>query len=168
VAEIAILAGDHELASCLLKKVCDWQEARGHVGHLSTYAPALGRQLCTLGRYEEAEEMARRGHAVADQHDITAQAFWRQVQARVAGNRRQHAEAHRLAREAVEMLEQTDGLQAQGDALCDLAEVLDAAGRHDEAAASVRQALERYDRKRLIPLAARLRDQLAALQATEA
>jgi class 3 adenylate cyclase len=168
VAEIAILAGDHELASRLLKEVCDWQEARGHVGHLSTYAPALGRQLCTLGRYEEAEEMARRGHAVAEEHDIGAQAFWRQVQARVSASRRQHAEAYRLAREAVEMLEQTDGLQAQGDALCDLAEVLDAAGRHDEAAAALHQALERYDRKRLSPLAARLRDQLAALQATEA
>jgi tetratricopeptide (TPR) repeat protein len=168
VAEIAILAGDHELASRLLKNVCDWQEARGHVGHLSTYAPALGRELCTLGRYEEAEEMARRGHAVADEHDIGAQAFWRQVQARVSASRREHAEAYRLVREAVEMLEETDGLQAQGDALCDLAEVLDAAGRHDEAAAALRQALERYDRKRLIPLAARLRDQLAAPQATEA
>ena len=60
------------------------------------------------------------------------------------------------------------GCKHRGTALCDLAEVLDAAGRHDEAAAALGEALERYDRKRLIPLAARLRDQLAALQATEA
>ena len=94
--------------------------------------------------------------------------FVRGTLTRVFASRRQHAEAHRLAREAAEVLEQTDGLQAQGDALCDLAEVLDAAGRHDEAAAALREAFERYDQKRLIPFAIRLRDQVAALQASEA
>ncbi len=168
VAEIATLAGDHETASRRLQEVCEWQEARGHVGHLSTYAPMLGRALCALGLHEEAEEAARLSREVVEEQDIGAQALWRQVQARVHARRGEHAEALRLAREAVEMLEQTDALQAQGDALCDLAEVLDTAGRHDEAAAALREALQRYEQKRIIPLARRLRDRLAALQPTEA
>ncbi len=163
-AEIANLAGDHETASSRLEDVCAWLSARGQVGYLCTYAPACGRQLCILGRYEEAEEMARLGREAVEDNDIAAQAAWRQVQARVQASRGEHAEAERLAREALQLLEQTDGLQAQGDALCDLAEVLDAEGRHDEAAAALRTALARYEQKRIIPLASRVRDRLAALE----
>lgn len=54
-----------------------------------------------------------------------------------------------------------DGLYLQGDALCDLSEVLEAAGRRDEAAAALREALERYERKRIVPLASRTRERLA-------
>ena len=49
----------------------------------------------------------------------------------------------------------------QGDALCDLAEVLRAAGRSDEAAAALAQALERYERKHNLAQAAQVRDRLA-------
>ena len=52
----------------------------------------------------------------------------------------------------------------QGDALCDLAEVLHAAGRSDEAAATLGQALERYERKNNLAMAAQVRDRLAELQ----
>ncbi len=38
-------------------------------------------------------------------------------------------------------------LNWHGDALCDLAEVLAASGRTDEAAATLDEALERYERK---------------------
>ena len=55
----------------------------------------------------------------------------------------------------------------QGEALSDLAEVLEAAGRRDEAAAALREALERYERKPVIPLARRTRERLAALQPTQ-
>ena len=69
VAKIAILAGDHELASRLLKESAT-PEARGHVGHLSTYAPALGRQLCTLGRRGGAERW--RGEATRSPMSTTS------------------------------------------------------------------------------------------------
>jgi hypothetical protein len=65
--------------------------------------------------------------------------------------------------DAVELCEQSDGLYLQGDALFDLAEVLEAAGRRDEAAA-LREALERYERKRIVPLARRTRERLATLE----
>ena len=81
--------------------------------------------------------------------------------------RGEHADAERLAREAVAISERTDDSPvSQGDALCDLAEVLDAAGRRDEAVAALAQALDRYERKPIIPVARRVREQLEALQET--
>jgi tetratricopeptide (TPR) repeat protein len=86
------------------------------------------------------------------------------VQARVHSSRGEHAEAERLAREAVALWEQTDGLYLHGDALCDLAEVLEAGARRDEAVTALRGALDCYDRKRIIPLARRTRERLALLE----
>ncbi len=164
MAEIATLADDHEDASRRLTNVCEWLEASGQLGFLSTYAPMLGRELCALGRYDEAAETARLGRQAVEEHDIGAQALWRQVQARVHASRGEHAKAEPLAREAVEMLGETDALPAQGDALFDLAEVLDAAGRREQAANALREALECYERKQLVPLAHRTRERLAALE----
>jgi hypothetical protein len=62
-------------------------------------------------------------------------------------------------------MEQTDGLNFQGSALRDLAEVLLAAGRDEEAAAALTDALERYERKRNVPMARQVRERLAGLQA---
>ena len=86
-----------------------------------------------------------------------------------AGSGARHAhrgeprEAERLAHEAVAIAERTDALNVQGDALCDLAEVLAAAGRTDEAAQALEQALERYERKKNLAMAARVRPRLDAL-----
>ena len=77
--------------------------------------------------------------------------LWRQVQARVDASRGEHGKTQKLAREAVTMVEKTDRLSWQGDTLCDLAEVLAAGGRTDEAAEALEEALERYERKRTWP-----------------
>ncbi len=90
--------------------------------------------------------------------------LWRQVQALVDSSRGHHAEAEQLAREAVAITERTDALNWQGDALTDLAEVLHAAGRSDEADATLTQALERYERKMNLAQAAQTRDRLAELR----
>jgi tetratricopeptide (TPR) repeat protein len=86
------------------------------------------------------------------------------VQARVDAHRGEHAQAERLAREAVAIAEGTDALNLQGDALCDLAEVLGAAGRGDEAVAALEQALDRYDRKKNLAMVSQVHQQLDALQ----
>jgi hypothetical protein len=51
-----------------------------------------------------------------------------------------------------------------GDALYDLAEVLQLAGRTDEAAAVFGQALEQYELKRTVPLVGQTRARLAELR----
>jgi hypothetical protein len=88
---------------------------------------------------------------------------WRQVQALVEAYRGNYTDAERLAREAVAIGDRTDGLNVQGDACCDLAEVLHAAGRRDEGDASFGVALERYERKQNLAQAAQVRDRLAVL-----
>ena len=56
-------------------------------------------------------------------------------------------EAERLAREAIEYAATTDFLPGHGDALADLAEVLELAGRPEEAARTLEEAIELYERK---------------------
>jgi hypothetical protein len=90
------------------------------------------------------------------------------VQAFVFSSRGRNAEAEGLACEAVAIAERTDGLQRRGDALCDLAEVLAAAGRRDDAVAALREGLDRYERKQIIPLARRVRERLGVLEETPA
>ena len=59
------------------------------------------------------------------------------------------------------IMDRTDGLNVQGDARWDLAGVLAAGGRHDEALAALTEALDRYERKRNLAMARRVRDRLA-------
>jgi class 3 adenylate cyclase/tetratricopeptide (TPR) repeat protein len=164
LARIAATAGRHEDAAAHLRRFCDLLEARGLRSFLSTYAPLLGRSLCALGRHDEAEPLARIGRELGDEQDATTQALWRQVQALVNVRRGHHTQAEQLAREAVAITERTDALNWQGDALCDLAEVLHAAGQRDEAAAALAQALERYVHKKNLAMSAQVRDRLAELQ----
>jgi tetratricopeptide (TPR) repeat protein len=164
VAEIATFAGDFETTAAYLRVHCDRLEAQHRFNNLSTYAPMLGRSLCALGRFDEAEPLARKGRELGHEQDMATQALWRQVQARVLADRGQHTDAETLAREAVAIIERTDGLNFQGDALWDLAEILTAAGREDEAAVALTEALERYERKRNLAMARRMRARLAELQ----
>jgi tetratricopeptide (TPR) repeat protein len=164
LGEIAVLAGDHATAADHLRRTCDIFERRGNRATLSTYAPMLGRSLCMLGRCDEAESLAQLGRDLGYEEDLVTQMLWRQVQALVHAHRGEHAEAELLARQAVGIADRTDGLNNQGDALCDLADVLSTAGRGGEAAAALEQALDRYERKRNLAMTERVREQLANLR----
>ena len=164
LAEIATLAGDDEAAAGYLRDLLRNARGRHRLNNLSTYAPMLGRSLCVLGRYDKAEPLAEQGRTLGHEQDLTTQALWRQVRALVHAHRGEHSEAEALAREAVAIIDRTDGLNFQGDALCDLAEVLTAGGLSEEATAALTQALDRYERKRNLAMARRVRDRLAELQ----
>ena len=125
----------------------------------------LGRSLCALGRYDEAEPLAQLGRELERRAGrLSRRHCGGRCRRSSTPSRGQHAEAEQLAREAVAITEPTDALNLQGDALCDLAEVLHAAGRTDEAAAALGQALDRYERKHNLAQAAQVRDRLAELQ----
>jgi class 3 adenylate cyclase/tetratricopeptide (TPR) repeat protein len=159
-AEVAALAGDYEAAARYAQQAVDDFEEHGHVLFQANYAAKLGRWLCVLGRFDEAEPLAELGRAAQE-----AEWIWRQVQARVHAHRGEHASAEQLAREAVAIVERTDQLSAQGDARCDLAEVLAAAGRTEDAAAALEQALERYERKKNLAMVAQVRPRLPDIRA---
>jgi tetratricopeptide (TPR) repeat protein len=168
LAEISTLAGDHEDASNRLRILCEWLGTREQFGFLESYLGRLGRSLCQLGRFDEAEQFAERARALEGEHDPAMEPdsyhTWRQVLARVYADRGELAEAERLAREAVALSERNDSLDVQCLTLWDLAEVLAAAGRPDDAAAALEQALERCRRKKNLALAAQIRPRLEALQ----
>jgi ATP/maltotriose-dependent transcriptional regulator MalT len=117
-----------------------------------------------LGRFDEAEQLARRAWGI-DEDDPMSRAYACEVLARVHTHRGELAEAERLAREAVAATERTDSLNDQSLAFCDLADVLAAAGRVDEAAVALEQALDRCSRKKNLALARQVRGRLAELRA---
>jgi tetratricopeptide (TPR) repeat protein len=161
-AEIATLTGDHAAAARYWQKAVDDFREHGHVLYQAGYGARLGRCLCALGRYDEAEPWAQFGR----KSDFPETEWgWRQVQALVHAHRGEHQEAERMAREAVDLAERTDQLTFQGDALVDLAGVLAAAGRVDEAAEAYEQALDRYGRKRNLAMIAQVKPRLEALRA---
>ena len=167
--ELEQLAGNHEAAAERLRVHCDFLADRGRTALLSTYAPLRGRILCELGRYDEAEPLARQGHELGDENDPVTQSVWRRVAALVAAHRGETAEAEHLAREAVTHAQKTDSPWGQADALSDLATVTQPpAGADEDARATLQEALELYERKQIIPLARRTRERLAALQAPTA
>jgi tetratricopeptide (TPR) repeat protein len=123
----------------------------------------LARELCALGDYEEAERYAQLGRELDVRKNALGEALTYQVQALVLAHRGAHAQAEEMAHEAVAIIERTDGLNWQGDALCDLAEVLQAAGRTDQAAKTLEQALECYERKKNLAMIAQVRARLNEL-----
>ncbi len=167
LADVATLAGDHDAAISHLQRECKLLGERGQRFFLSSIAPMLGRELCAVGRYEEAERWSTVGRELGVRQNVLGEAAWRQVQALVDANRGRVTEAEGLAREAVAVIERTDGLNFQGDALCDLAEVLWLGGKRVEAAATFEEALDRYERKQNVALAERTRARLAELIAAE-
>jgi class 3 adenylate cyclase/tetratricopeptide (TPR) repeat protein len=162
LAQVMELEGDHEAAVRQLRDFCRALEEEGALAYLSTYYPALGRELCALGRYEEAEPPAQRGRELGAEDDVLTQALWRQVQAQVLAHRGEYQEAERLAREAVAIVETTDALNRQGDALCDLAEVLATGGGREEAVAAFQEAIDRYTRKQNLAMVAQVRRRMGA------
>ena len=103
LSEVAELAGDEEAAAQYLRRLCAYLEATGQRAALSSFAPQLGRALCALGRYEEAEPLAEQGRQLGDPEDAAALAERKGTRARPArqarrsGPTRTRSSRHRRA-----------------------------------------------------------------------
>jgi class 3 adenylate cyclase/tetratricopeptide (TPR) repeat protein len=172
--DIAMLAGDPAAAEERLRSACDMLELMGENGFLGTRLGCLAEAIYAQGRYDEAEAMSERAEELGapDPSDRDAQFRWRAVRAKVLAQRGEYVAAEIIAREALALIENTDWLNARGGAHVDLAEVLQLAGRTDEALAELREALRLYEakendvaalrtRRRLEELADRTRDEQA-------
>jgi Flp pilus assembly protein TadD len=95
--------------------------------------------------------------------DFDPEFRWRAVRARVLAQRGDFVEAERLAREGVEIVEQTDWYLHRGQAWAALGEALELAGSTDEACASYEQAVELFERKGSVPDAESMRRRIAKL-----
>jgi class 3 adenylate cyclase/tetratricopeptide (TPR) repeat protein len=159
----AIRAGRLDDAEAAARKGVEDLERLGEIGFLSTTVSMLAETLYRQGRHDEAEEAARRTAELAMADDFDPQFRWRSVCARVLAHRGQFAEADRLAQEAVEIVEPTDWYLQRAEAARGLGEVLELAGRTDEARAAYEQAIEFFERKGVVPDAEAMRRRLADL-----
>jgi class 3 adenylate cyclase/tetratricopeptide (TPR) repeat protein len=162
--DIEMLAGDPEVAEVELRRACEILEQLGEKGFLSTRAAFLAHALCAQGRYEEAGPFIEVAAETGSEDDQTTQALWRSARAKVLARQGAVGEDLRLAREAVAIVAQTDWLNLRGDALLDLAEVLDLAGRPDDAAPVIAEALRLYEQKGNIVSAGKAHELLAELR----
>ena len=163
LVELEFLLGNPEAAVAAGEEGCRAMEELGQKAVLSTSAGRLARAYCELGRFDEAEEWARRSEEVGASDDVITQMLWRQARARVLAARGEHDEAELLAREAVALGDPTQILDAQAEAYADLGEVLERAGRADEARAAFEEALGRFERKENLVRAGQVRERLAAV-----
>jgi tetratricopeptide (TPR) repeat protein len=144
---VAMLAGDAATAEGHLRRDYRRLEEMGERNMLATTAAFLAQALAAQGRPEEAEGFIEVSREAAEGEDLSAQMVWQGLEARILAERGELAEAEELARAAVALAAQTDFLNQHGDALLELAAVLDQAGRAPEARAMAGEALELYRRK---------------------
>ena len=156
-------AGEPLAAVRALRQACELFEQIGERGWLSTLTGELGHVLCDLGEFDEAEDWARKSRQLGGSDDIVTQMYWRQVLARVRAHRGEYDEAESAAREAIALGESTDMLSPRGLAHLDLAEVLEAAGRREEAAAEIERALGLFEQKGDLPMVDQARARLQRL-----
>jgi len=163
--EVERLAGNHPEAEEYARRGCRLYEEMHSMSGLGLAGGMLAETLYAQGRYEDAahwSEVAER--SVPDVTGIQM-GRWRHVRAKVLARQGDLARAEEFAREAVALTEQTDSLGGQADAWLDLGEVLELAGKHDEAVAATARAAELYEQKGIVPLAERTRARLAELEA---
>jgi class 3 adenylate cyclase/tetratricopeptide (TPR) repeat protein len=160
---VEILADDLPAAERELRLGIDALASMGEHAYLSTQAAVLARVLYAQGRYEEAGDMADLGRRSGWPEDVATQVPATSVQAKLLARDGDIEAALELAGEAVEMTAESDFLEVRGQALEDLAEVHELAGRPDDAAAALRQAVELYERRGILPLIERTRARLQQL-----
>jgi ATP/maltotriose-dependent transcriptional regulator MalT len=162
-ALIEMLAGDNAAAEVSLRAGYDALTEMGEQAFLSTTAAFLARAVFAQGRTDEAEQLAQQSARLTAAGDLLTHILWRGVQARVLATRGQLDAAEELAREAVALAEQTDFVVYRGDALVDLAHILQRAGRVNQAADAAAAGLQLHEQKGNLVAAAKIRADLALL-----
>jgi class 3 adenylate cyclase/tetratricopeptide (TPR) repeat protein len=164
-SEIEMLADDAAAAERELRSGYGALEEMGERRLLSMVAAELARAIYAQDRFEEAERFTEASEELAATADVASQISLRAVRAKILARRHEFAAAEELAREAVALAEQTDGLNSQGRAQMDLAQVLELAGRAGDAQPVVENALHLFERKRNVVSARKARAVLNELEA---
>jgi predicted ATPase/class 3 adenylate cyclase len=160
---VEMLAGQPARAEEGLRQDYETLTKLGEKFTLPLLTALLARSVLAQGRNEEAAEIAVKAGELAATDDIEAQALLRGLEARILASEGKLDEAELLAREAVGLLQQTDAVVKQGDALMDLAEVLVTSGQIRAAQAVVEESKRLYEDKQSIVAHARAEALLAQL-----
>ena len=153
-------AGDSGAATESLLAAVQTLEDMGETIFLATVTGLLADALVDQGRDTDALHFSYRSEELADPGDVDAQVRWRRARGRALSQQGETAVAEGLLRDALDLVAITDALNDHADTLLDLAEVLRASHRHDQAVAAVAQAIGLYERKGNVAMAARSRSLL--------
>jgi tetratricopeptide (TPR) repeat protein len=162
---LELMAANPAEAARVTGRSCDFLEAEGERGWLSTMSTMYSSALYELGRIDEAEAAAVRSRDATTSDDNNAQALWRATLARPLSRKGEHEEAIRVAAEAIVFIDRTDELNNQGLVRLYAAEAYREAGLRDEEAAALRGALARFEQKGNAVMAERARALLDGLGA---
>ena len=160
---VEFLAKDPVSAEAELRRDFETLDAMGERNYIATTSAYLAFALLLQGRYDEADRFVTFSQETAATDDLMSQFLWRQFKARLLAQKGAFDEAISLAQSAVELTDQTEETEQQGNSRLDLAHVLAKAGRTPEAAIAYRQAIELYERKGIVVLVDDVRQRLEAL-----
>ena len=138
---VELLAGDPQAAEIELRAAFETLEPMGEKANLATIAASLAASLHLQERDEEAEAFTRLSARLASGDDFTSQICWRVVRAQLLADQGRAGEAQPLAREAVDLAEQTDCPNLRGDAWLSL-------GRASAEAGDVAEAKDAFETAR--------------------
>ncbi len=124
----------------------------------------LAQATYAQDRLEEAAQLTHECEEAARPNDVHSQIVWRATRAKILAREGELDAAETLARAATDFAATSDFLLAQGDALMDLAEVLELAGKGEDAVAAIEDAMGCYERKGSVLAADRARARLAELE----
>jgi predicted ATPase/DNA-binding SARP family transcriptional activator len=159
---IELMAGDPLAAERELREGYEALLAMQHIGYRSTVALHLAESLYAQGRYEEAERLVEEAAATAIEDDLIDQVSLRIIGAKLRARRGEFDAAERQSQEAKEIAPSWDE-RLLGEVLVGRAEVLILAGKPDDAAEALSEAVRLYEERRAKPLAERARKQLEEL-----
>jgi class 3 adenylate cyclase/tetratricopeptide (TPR) repeat protein len=160
---IEFLAGDLPAAEAVLRKACQALQDLGEKGFLSTRAALLGLCLALQGRPDEAEPFLQL--ALEAWQDESNRSFVHRARAATHLSQGALGEAEEHARQAVAEIAGKDWPNDNGDTLLQLADVLRAAGKQDDAIAVYSDALALYEQKENLVAADRVSRTLASMPA---
>jgi predicted ATPase/DNA-binding SARP family transcriptional activator len=187
---VELMAGDPAAAERELRQGHEALVAMGERGYRSSLVTYLAEAVCAVGKFDQALRLTEEAGALTGADDLGSQARWRAVRARVLARLGQFPAATRLADEAVAFLPagraKPSARRGQSPAATRLAEEEEAApvpatsylmaeclvatgevallaGALDEAEERLRRALQFYQDRRMVPLAAQAGALLARL-----
>jgi tetratricopeptide (TPR) repeat protein len=154
---------DFATAEQIVGEACEILETAGERSWLSTSLAVWASTLYALDRLEDAYRQTVKSEQAGSADDAVTQAYWRAERAKVLARWGRGEEAIVLGRDAIRILDATDGVLEQADVYVAFGEVHRVLGHTGEARDSWVEALRRYEAKGAAPFARQIRVRLALL-----
>ncbi len=155
--QIEVYGQELRTAERLMRQAWEHADRLADAGLRGEVAASLAHVACDLRDLQGALEFTELAERDGAPGDLWTQVRWRSARAKVLAREGRPDEAKSLARQAVQLADQTDLIDLRAGALLDLAEVLRLTERPNEAVPFARRALRTLERKGAEAPAARAR-----------